>query len=144
MASHSLYLVHVLHVPCRITASPTVTTSQTSTLWALHLRRPTVTLDSATRRTARGSFAYRHTSERISQHYCIRRANLCTLLITNKLIYVFHFKLMANLVLVSTVVFQCLIATFLVDFAQGHVQTEDFLNNSQGVNKWQSYQHSNS
>ena len=81
MASHSLYLVHVLHVPCRITASPTIPTSQTSTLWALHLRRPTVTLDSAMRRTARGSFAYRHTSERVSQHYCIRRANLYTLLI---------------------------------------------------------------
>jgi hypothetical protein len=38
-------------------------------------------LDGAMRRTARGSFAYRYTSERISQHYCIRRANLYSLLV---------------------------------------------------------------
>jgi hypothetical protein len=37
---------------------------------------------------------------------------------------------LTNLDLFKTVVFQCLIATFLVDFALGHVQTEDFLNNS--------------
>jgi hypothetical protein len=69
-------------------------------------------LGRAMRRTARCSFAYRHTSERVSQHYYIRRANLQYLLISNKLIYVLQFTPMAILVFYCRVVFQCLTTTF--------------------------------
>ncbi len=103
MASHSLFVTHYC-----ITNRYNIANVNTM---GVAFKASSTQLDGAMRRTARCSFAYRHTSERISQHYVHRRANLSLLLACTG-IYVLQFTPLAILVLYCRVVFMCLTFMF--------------------------------
>jgi hypothetical protein len=68
-----IHLCICLH--SRIATLPTITASQTLLHKGVAFKASSIKLGSAIQRVMSNSIAYRHTSERITQHYYIQRAN---------------------------------------------------------------------